>query len=117
MDTPPYNFYSESKNLMAITEQDVDRIARLARIELTPVQNARSQEELTGILNLMQQLQSVDTSGIEPLAHPLADRQDVTLRLRPDVARATATQDERQALMANAAGQQDGLFLVPTVIE
>lgn len=102
---------------MAITEQDVDRIARLARIQLTPEQNARSQQEFTGILNLIQQLQAVDTTGIEPMAHPLADRQDITLRLRPDVARPTATQQEQQALMANAPGQQEGLFLVPTVIE
>ncbi len=102
---------------MAITEQDVDRIARLARIQLTPEQNARSQQEFTGILNLIQQLQAVDTTGIEPMAHPLADRQDITLRLRSDVARPTATHQEQQALMANAPGQQDGLFLVPTVIE
>lgn len=102
---------------MAITKQDVDRMARLARIQLTPEQNNRSQQELTHIVNLIHQLQAIDTTAIEPMAHPLADRQDITLRLRPDHARPTATEDQRRALMANAPGQQDGLFLVPTVIE
>ncbi|MYN12856.1 Asp-tRNA(Asn)/Glu-tRNA(Gln) amidotransferase subunit GatC [Pusillimonas sp. TS35] len=102
---------------MAITEQDVDRIARLARIELSPAQNTRAQHELNGILDLIAQLQAVDTAGIVPMAHPLAAHQDIHLRLRPDVAWPTSTVQQRQALMANAPAQHDGLFLVPTVIE
>lgn len=102
---------------MAITEQDVARIAKLARIELSPDESARAQNELNGILSLIQQLQAVDTAGIEPMAHPLSAHQDIALRLRPDTASATRTLQERQALMANTPAEDNGLFLVPTVIE
>jgi aspartyl-tRNA(Asn)/glutamyl-tRNA(Gln) amidotransferase subunit C len=74
---------------MSITEHDVNRIARLARIELSPEQSARTQHELNGILELM----------------------------RPDVAWPTHTEAERKALMANSPARHDSLFLVPTVIE
>ncbi len=102
---------------MAITEQDVARIAKLARIELSPDESARAQNELNGILSLIQQLQAVDTAGIEPMAHPLSAHQDIALRLRSDTASATRTLQERQALMANTPAEDNGLFLVPTVIE
>lgn len=102
---------------MTITQQDVDRIARLACLELTPEQTERTQSEFSGILALIQQLQSVNTDGITPMSHPLSGHQDVVLRLRDDVAQPTATPEERDALMANAPATADGLFLVPTVIE
>jgi len=102
---------------MAITEQDVARIARLARIELTPDGAAHAQADLNRILSLIQTLQSVDTAGIEPMAHPLAAHQDIALRLRADTAAPASTGEEREALMANAPAQSGGLFLVPTVIE
>jgi len=102
---------------MSITEHDVNRIARLARIELSPEQSARTQHELNGILELIAQLQAVDTSGIEPMAHPLSAHQDIHLRLRPDVAWPTHTEAERKALMANSPARHNSLFLVPTVIE
>ena len=102
---------------MAITEQDVARIARLARIALTPEGAARTQKELNGILGLIQKLQSVDTTGIEPMAHPLSAHQEIALRLRPDAAGPTATLEQRDALMSNSPAKAEGLFLVPTVIE
>ncbi|NYT78715.1 Asp-tRNA(Asn)/Glu-tRNA(Gln) amidotransferase subunit GatC [Alcaligenaceae bacterium] len=102
---------------MAITEQDVDRIARLARIELSANQTTRAQSELNGILALIAQLQAVDTSGVEPMAHPLSAHQDISLRLRPDVAWPASTLQERKALMANSPARHESLFLVPTVIE
>jgi aspartyl-tRNA(Asn)/glutamyl-tRNA(Gln) amidotransferase subunit C len=102
---------------MAITEQDVARIARLARIELSPDESTRAQKELNGILGLIEQLQAVDTTGIQPMAHPLSAHQDIKLRLREDGAAPTHTLEERQALMANSPAEGDGLFLVPTVIE
>lgn len=102
---------------MSITDEDVARIARLARIELSPPQLARAQDELNGILSLIEQLQAVDTSGITPMAHPLSAHQDITLRLRQDKACATHTPQERDSLMANAPANDNGLFLVPTVIE
>jgi aspartyl-tRNA(Asn)/glutamyl-tRNA(Gln) amidotransferase subunit C len=82
---------------MAITEKDVARIARLARIELSPDESTRAQNELNGILSLI--------------------HQDIALRLRPDTASPTRTLQERQALMANTPAEDNGLFLVPTVIE
>ena len=69
---------------MALNDKDVARIARLARIELTPEQRAHAQTELNGILHLIERLQSVDTQGVEPLAHPLSAHEDITLRLRED---------------------------------
>ncbi|MBB5215784.1 Asp-tRNA(Asn)/Glu-tRNA(Gln) amidotransferase subunit GatC [Parapusillimonas granuli] len=102
---------------MAITEQDVARIARLARIEISPDQTPRTQAELNGMLGLIQQLQAVDTAGIEPMAHPLAAHQEIKLRLRDDKAAPTQAPAQREALMRNAPAQDGGLFLVPTVIE
>jgi len=103
--------------LMSISDQDVARIARLARIELSSADAARARDELNGILSLIEQLQAVDTSGITPMAHPLSAHQDITLRLREDQAVPTRTDPQRQALMANAPAGHQGLFLVPTVIE
>lgn len=102
---------------MAITEQDVTRIARLACLELTPEQTTRAQSELDGILALIQQLQTADTLGVMPMAHPFPEQDTIPLRLRDDAARPTATPEERDAMMANAPARSDGLFLVPTVIE
>ena len=62
------------------------------------------------LFKLLEQLQSVDTTGIEPMSHPLVGSQ----RLRDDLASAP---DNREAIMRNAPAQQDGLFLVPKVIE
>src|SRR3546814_5939292 len=82
---------------MALNEQDVARIARLARIELTPDQRSRAQGELNGILHLIERLQAADTQGVEPLAHPLSAHQDIALRLRPD--RSEEHTSELQSLM------------------
>jgi aspartyl-tRNA(Asn)/glutamyl-tRNA(Gln) amidotransferase subunit C len=102
---------------MAISEQDVERIARLARIRLSPDEAAQTQKELSDILGLMARLQAVDTTGIEPMTHPLSAHQEIQLRLREDVAIPTHTESERAELMANAPAQAEGLYLVPTVIE
>ncbi|CAE34893.1 glutamyl-tRNA(GLN) amidotransferase subunit C [Bordetella bronchiseptica RB50] len=102
---------------MALNEQDVARIARLARIELTPDQRGRAQAELNGILHLIERLQAVDTQGVEPLAHPLSAHEDITLRLREDAVSEQATEASRAELLANAPESADGLFLVPKVIE
>lgn len=102
---------------MALNEQDITRIARLARIELTPEQRNRAQDELNGILHLIEQLQSVDTKGIEPLAHPLSAHENIVLRLREDTATEPGTAARRDELLTNAPDAQNGLFLVPKVIE
>jgi aspartyl-tRNA(Asn)/glutamyl-tRNA(Gln) amidotransferase subunit C len=102
---------------MALTEQDIAWLARLAGLNLTAEDQQRAQQELTRILGLIQELQAVDTHGITPMAHPLAAHQDVALRLRDDVAEPAQSIAQRDACMANAPAAHEGLFLVPTVIE
>ncbi len=95
---------------MPLTSKDVERIAHLARIEITGSQTDQMLAELNGIFRLIEQLQSVNTAGIEPMSHPLGGDQ----RLREDVA---CDRPDREASMKNAPAQQDGLFLVPRVVE
>lgn len=102
---------------MALTEQEVARIARLARLQLTPDQQSQAQADLNRIFGLIQELQAVDTHGVEPLAHPLSAVEDVALRLRDDIVTEMTSTQRRAALMANGPGVRDGLFLVPKVIE
>lgn len=102
---------------MALTDQEVARIARLARLHLTPDQQVQAQADLNKILGIIEILQSVDTKGVDPLAHPLASVTDVHLRLREDVVTEVSSAERRAALMANAPGASEGLFLVPKVIE
>jgi aspartyl-tRNA(Asn)/glutamyl-tRNA(Gln) amidotransferase subunit C len=103
---------------MAITQEDVTRIARLARLEIADNDEiSRVQNELNRIFVLIEELQAVDTSSVEPMAHPLSALQPISLRLRDDQPLATSTEQERQRLMANAPAEHEGLFLVPTVIE
>lgn len=103
--------------LMTINNQDLLRLAKMSRIEITPEELAGTQNDLNRILGLIQELQAVDTQGIEPMAHPLEACQEIALRLRPDEAEPTQTPEQRAALMQSAPAQFDGLFLVPTVIE
>lgn len=102
---------------MAITPDDVTRVAHLARIALSESDSQTMLVELNGILGLIEELQAVDTAGIEPMAHPLSAHQDIALRLRDDQPLPTQTVEQRDALMVNAPAQSEGLFLVPTVIE
>ena len=102
---------------MALTEQEVVSIAKLARLQLSPENLSQARQDLNEIFDLIQVLQAVDTSGIEPLAHPLAVMTEVTLRLRADVVTEATSTERRSALMANAPGVREGLFLVPKVID
>ncbi len=103
---------------MAIQKENVTRIAHLARLEFSDdAEISRVQSELSHIFTLIEQLQAVDTAGVEPMAHPLSAQQSISLRLREDQADTASTEEQRQCLMANAPAQHDGLFLVPTVIE
>jgi aspartyl-tRNA(Asn)/glutamyl-tRNA(Gln) amidotransferase subunit C len=95
---------------MALTLGDVKRIAHLARIEITEAEAGQTLAQLNDIFVMIEKLQSVDTSAIEPMSHPLGAAQ----RLREDEA---AAPDVREAALRNAPAQQDGLFLVPRVIE
>ncbi|ANY60928.1 asparaginyl/glutamyl-tRNA amidotransferase subunit C [Comamonas aquatica] len=99
---------------MALTSQDIDRIANLARLALSPEESERMLSQLNGFFGIVEKMQAVDTSGVQPLAHPVAAIQDIALRLREDVASET---NQREANMRNAPAQGEGLFLVPKVIE
>lgn len=99
---------------MKLTPDDLKRIAHLARITVSEADVAQLQTQLTGIFGLIDELQAVDTTGLELLPHPLAVVQDMAQRLRED--RVTES-DQRDANMANAPEQENGLFLVPRVLD
>lgn len=99
---------------MALTLSDIDRIAHLARLELPDSQRQPMLERLNGFFGLVEAMRAVDTTGIEPLAHPLAAVRDVPLRLMDDV---VSEPDQRAANQQSAPAVEDGLFLVPRVIE
>lgn len=99
---------------MALTPQDIARIANLARLELDAEQSGRMLTQINGFFDIVEKMRAVDTAGIEPLAHPVAVLQDVQLRLREDVA---SEPDDREANQRSAPAVERGLFLVPKVIE
>ena len=70
---------------MALTPQDIARIANLARLELQPQESERMLTQINGFFDIVEQMRAVDTAGIEPLAHPVAAFQEVALRLREDL--------------------------------
>jgi aspartyl-tRNA(Asn)/glutamyl-tRNA(Gln) amidotransferase subunit C len=99
---------------MSLSDDQVSRIARLARIDLQPQEVAPVAGRLNRVLGLIEQMRSVDTRGIEPMAHPLDAALPEGQRLRPDPA---GSAEPREAYQAVAPATQDGLYLVPKVIE
>ena len=99
---------------MALTPQDIGRIANLARLELTPSESERMLTQLNGFFDIVEQMNAVDTTGVAPLAHPTAVIDHVALRLRDDVA---SEPNQREANQKSAPAVERGLFLVPKVIE
>jgi aspartyl-tRNA(Asn)/glutamyl-tRNA(Gln) amidotransferase subunit C len=99
---------------MALTRNDVSRIAELARLELTPAEGEAMLAQLNGFFAIVEKMSAVDTSGVEPLYTPLSAVSDVSLRLRDDV---VTEGDEREANQRSAPAVEDGLYLVPRVIE
>jgi aspartyl-tRNA(Asn)/glutamyl-tRNA(Gln) amidotransferase subunit C len=99
---------------MALTLTDVKRIAHLARLELADAEAEHTLTQLNDFFGLVEQMQAVDTKGIEPLAHPIEQIEDVALRLREDAVTEVVQRDEFQR---PAPAAQDGLYLVPKVIE
>ncbi|CAI8243393.1 MAG: Glutamyl-tRNA(Gln) amidotransferase subunit C [Marinobacterium sp. xm-d-530] len=95
---------------MSIDRSDVERIAHLARLELNEQDIPAYTENLSSILNLIDEMQQIDTDGVEPLAHPL----DAVQRLRADE---VTELNQRDKLQAVAPAVEEGLFLVPKVIE
>jgi len=99
---------------MALTPQDVSRIAHLARLELQPAEQTAMLAQLNGFFSIVEQMSAVDTSGVEPLYTPLSAVSEVALRLREDE---VTEVDQRELNQRSAPLVQDGLFLVPKVIE
>jgi aspartyl-tRNA(Asn)/glutamyl-tRNA(Gln) amidotransferase subunit C len=95
---------------MALSSEDVQRIAHLARIEITPDEAAGVREKLDRIFELIGEMRAIDTTGIVPMSHA----QDVTAPLREDVVSET---DRRDAYQSVAPAVAQGLYLVPKVIE
>ena len=99
---------------MALTFDDVSRIAHLARLELQPAEQAAMLTQINGFFSIVERMSAVDTSGVEPLYTPLSAVSQVAVRLRDDV----VTEAEQRSLNQRSAPVvQDGLYLVPKVIE
>ncbi|RYF75714.1 MAG: Asp-tRNA(Asn)/Glu-tRNA(Gln) amidotransferase subunit GatC [Comamonadaceae bacterium] len=99
---------------MALSSTDIARIATLARLQLPPDESERMLTQINGFFDIVERMQAVDTTGVEPLAHPVAAIEDVTLRLADDV---VSEPDNRTANQKSAPAVEAGLFLVPKVIE
>ncbi|MBQ0832178.1 MULTISPECIES: Asp-tRNA(Asn)/Glu-tRNA(Gln) amidotransferase subunit GatC [unclassified Marinobacter] len=95
---------------MTISREDIEKVAVLARIRLDEEQIPALENDLGNILSLVDQLSAADTDNVEPLAHPL----DAVQRLRADEVTET---NQREAFQAIAPATEDGLYLVPRVIE
>ena len=95
---------------MSLSDDQVRRLARLARIAIRPEESAAVVDRLNRVLALVDEMRRVETAGIEPMSHPL----DAQQRLRPDV----VTEPDRRDLYQSVAPAVDGgLYLVPKVIE
>jgi aspartyl-tRNA(Asn)/glutamyl-tRNA(Gln) amidotransferase subunit C len=99
---------------MSLSNADIDRLAHLARLGLATEERDRLCSQLNDFFGIVEKMRAVDTTGIVPLAHPVDIMGDVALRLRDDLA---SEPNQREANMRNAPALDDGLFLVPRVIE
>lgn len=95
---------------MSITHEHVKRVAQLAQLEISADENETIRAQLDDIIGLIEQLQAVDTHGVEPMAHVL----DLGQRLRPDI---VTENNRREDFLAIAPQTEAGLFIVPKVIE
>ncbi|AMO57462.1 glutamyl-tRNA amidotransferase [Endozoicomonas montiporae] len=95
---------------MAIDASEIQKVAHLARLSIDDSQVEATAGTISNILDLVGQMQSVNTDNVEPMAHPL----DATQRLREDV---VTEPNNREKLQSVAPAVEDGLFLVPKVIE
>lgn len=98
---------------MSLTLEQVRRVAHLARIEISDAEAHNTLGHLNGIFTLIEEMQAVDTCGVEPMAHA----QDLPQRLREDRVTEPCTLAQRAAFQAVAPETEAGLYLVPQVIE
>lgn len=99
---------------MALTKDDIARIANLARLELSDPESERMLSQMNNFFGIVEKMQAVDTTGVTPLSHPVAAIEEITLRLREDV---VSEPDNREANQKSAPAVEKGYFLVPRVIE
>lgn len=95
---------------MSVEQAEIEKIAELARIRIDESRIAEVTERIAGILDLVDRMQRLDTTAVEPMANPL----DAVQRLRSDV---VTEADQRDAFQAIAPATEDGLYLVPKVID
>lgn len=95
---------------MTIERADIEKLAQLARIQITEDQITTTTSSIANVLNLVEELQAADTRGVVPMAHPL----DAVQRLRADE---VTEPNLRDAFQAIAPATENGLYLVPKVIE
>lgn len=99
---------------MALTKDDIARIANLARLELSDAESERMLSQMNNFFGIVEKMQAVDTFGVMPLSHPVAAIQEITLRLRDDI---ISEPNNREANQRSAPAVEKGYFLVPKVIE
>jgi aspartyl-tRNA(Asn)/glutamyl-tRNA(Gln) amidotransferase subunit C len=99
---------------MSLSDDQIRRIARLARIALAPEESGPVQERLNRVLGLIDEMRAADTAGIEPMAHALDAVLPLGQRLRADV---VSEPDARALYQSVAPAVEDGLYLVPKVLE
>ena len=95
---------------MSLSPEQVQQVAHLARLEISPEKSAAYAQQLSNILAMVDQLRAADTAGVVPMAHPL----EMVQRLRADV---VSEPNQRETYLALAPSADQGLFLVPKVIE
>lgn len=96
--------------IMSLSTEEVKKISLLARLAISDEEAQQYSESLSEIFDLVEQMNAIDTTGIEPMAHP----QDISQRLREDVVTAV---DEREKFQSIAPATEDNLYLVPKVLE
>jgi aspartyl-tRNA(Asn)/glutamyl-tRNA(Gln) amidotransferase subunit C len=99
---------------MALTPDDIQRIALLARLELRDDERERMRSQINDFFGLVERMCAVDTAHVQPLAHPVDAFEEVALRLREDQ---PAEDIDRDANQRSAPAVDGGLYLVPRVIE
>ena len=100
----------EKGNRMSISAEQIDQVASLARIRIDNAEKTALESKLSSILDMVDELQAAETQGITPMAHPL----DATQRLRPDE---VTESNEREKFQKLAPEAENGLYLVPRVVE
>jgi aspartyl-tRNA(Asn)/glutamyl-tRNA(Gln) amidotransferase subunit C len=105
-----YRPYLNKEFAMSLSTQDVEKVARLARLAMTSTEIETARAQLSGIFGLIAEMQAVDTTGVAPMSHS----QDLAQRLRSDV---VSESNQREAFQAIAPQVENGLYLVPQVIE